>query len=409
MAQTLARPAIAARGEAWQLAWTAAAALRLVRASSFDDPALLDDLDAIVAAGGQVPLFQSRVWLKGVADYLVNATGSDIRIYRLVDPATGRASAILPVVVTREGGLNVARLLGDGVSDVLGAIVAPHVTPSTEAAEAVLRLVSEDLVDVDLLRLTHLAPTIDGRANLLALAEGAFASADATYPVDLEPASATVVTARSACKTYQKQWRKLERRDGIAINWLTEAGEIAAGFDRMVQMRRARFARLSRADTLREEASERFYRAMALAPEGDRPAQIAELVVAGKPVGYIYRIDDGQRFSTVICAIDDTVGNAYAPALILFTKLFEKAVAEGYSSGDMGTGSMPYKLRFARGENRLLTIERGLSLKGWIATVGFALVRAARAWCKRRPALVKLRCRLKRRAPKPAHCAADTE
>ncbi|MDR3497421.1 MAG: GNAT family N-acetyltransferase [Ancalomicrobiaceae bacterium] len=409
MTETLAEPAAAATGFQPAEIRTDAPGLRLVRAAGFDDPELIADFTAIAGAGGLVPLFQLPSWLAGVAEHLVPASGGEVRIFRLVDPATGRADIILPMVIAREGRLTVARLLGDGVCDVLGAIVAPHVAMTPETAETVLRLVSSGLADADILRLTHLAREIDGKPNLLALGRGAFLSADAVYPVDIDPASPTAVSTRSGYKSYQKQWRKLERRDGIAIHWLGGEADIVAGYARMIEMRRARFARLTRADLLREDTSSRFYLAMLLAPADRRVAHLAELVVGGRPSGYLYRIDDGRRFSTVICAIDDTAGNAFAPGLLLFTKLFEKALNEGYVAGDMGVGHLPYKLRFASAECRLLGLERGLSATGRIAVAWSALLRAARAWAKQQPLIARLHARLKGHSPTTPKPAARSE
>jgi CelD/BcsL family acetyltransferase involved in cellulose biosynthesis len=93
-------------------------------------------------------------------------------------------------------------------------------------------------------------------------------------------------------------------------------------------------------------------------------------------------LDRGGKFSTIISAIDDSVGNAYAPGLILFTKIFERAIEAGYVFGDMGVGCMHYKTRFASRQNPLFIWERALSLQGMLALVALNAARRAKRWAK---------------------------
>ena len=204
------------------------------------------------------------------------------------------------------------------------------------------------------------------------------------------------MTATSAYKTYQKQWRKLERREGIAVVELESEADISEGFQQMSNMRSSRFTKLRRPDFLREEAALAFYRAMALKPAAERIVRLIALRVGESNVAYLYRIDRGGRFSTIISAIDDSIGNAYAPALILFTKLFEQAIAQSYRSGDMGVGWMHYKTRFTEGSNRLLAFERGLTTRGRIAVMANAAGRHVKDWARQQPLMRRIKDRLSR-------------
>jgi CelD/BcsL family acetyltransferase involved in cellulose biosynthesis len=279
-------------------------------------------------------------------------------------------------------GLKVIEFLGVKFCDTCQPLFSGSLALTAATTRSFVTAILVALPRADVLRLSKMQRDLFGRANPFATLRGTASSADQTFPVALAPGSFGFVAATSAYKAYQKQWRKLSRRDGIAFELFDTPETIAAAFDAMIELRTCRFCELNREDLLNIGEVRDFYRAMALLPEGERVVRIAGLKVGDAYTSYIYMMDHGGKFSTVISAIDNTIGNAYAPGLILFTKIFEHAVEAGYAFGDMGIGYMHYKTRFAARKNPLFIWERALSLQGGLYLTGLKAARQLKQWAK---------------------------
>lgn len=366
-----------------------------------------------LAADGRASVFQSLAWQKGLVAHFLQPQGITPYFIVVRDAETGQPLAILPLQLRASNGIRRIEYLGNAFCDTAIPLFAAGFEPDTDTAEACLRAVIAALPRADVLSLVKMPKDLYGTPNPLAKLAGCHATPDMTFPLVLDANKPGFVGATSAYKTYQKQWRKLSRREGIAFDSFETPDEIAQAFDAMIAMRNARFDALSRDDLLDDPAVAAFYRAMALKERAERVVTLTGLKVGDSYTAYIYMMDDGKRLSTVISAIDNTVGNAYAPGLVLFTKIFERAVELGYEAADIGIGHMHYKTRFAPAPSPLIALDRGLTLKGKVVVGLTSAKRDLKTWARDNPLVRKIAEKvLKRKIGKPVEAvkpAADEE
>ncbi len=336
----------------------------------------------LLAADGRASVFQSYSWLKGLVDHRLLPPGATPAFVTVHDADTQQPLALFPLQISRAGGLATLEFLAEAYCDTAMPLLARGFEPDTATTQALLTSVLAALPRVDIVRLKKMPPRFHGTPNPFAALSSCHATADATFPVVLDPAGDGFVAATSAFKTYQKQWRKLTRRDGITFEIFDTPEAIARAFDAMIALRNARFDALAREDLLDDPEVAAFYRDMALVTGSERVVSLAGLKVGDTYTAYIYMMDNGSKLSTVISAIDNTVGNAYAPGLILFTKIFERAVEKAYDVADIGIGYMPYKTRFAPSPSPLVALEYGLTLKGALIVAGRTTLRTTKAWAR---------------------------
>lgn len=335
-----------------------------------------------LAGSGRMSVFQSQAWQKGLVENILKPRRITPFFVTVSDAETHQPLAILPLQLTRPKGARRIEYLGHAFCDTAMPLLATGFEPDEATTEALLADVIAALPATDILSLVKMPKTFYGTQNPFAGLAGCHATPDITFPVVLEADKPGFVGSTSAYKAYQKQWRKLSRRDGIAFEIFEDPADIARAFDAMIAMRNARFDALSRDDLLDDKEVAAFYREMALKPKADRVVTMTGLKVGDHYTAYIYMMDNGKRLSTVISAIDNSVGNAYAPGLILFTKIFERAVELGYEAADIGIGYMHYKTRFAPGPSPLVALDRGLTMKGKAIVALASAKRGLKTWAK---------------------------
>ena len=340
-----------------------------------DDVALKSNWAAL-EADGIASVFQTYSWQRGLVTHLIDPANIEPIFVTVREARSNRVVALFPLQLRKRQGMRIVEYLGADFCDTCMPLVVADLMPSTATARALINALLSVLSAADMVRLAKMPRQLFGNANPFDLAGDGRPSADMTFPVVLDADRPGFVATTSAFKAYQKQWRKLSRRNGIAFELFETPGAIAAAFDAMIAMRMSRFTDLNRNDLLNDPKVAAFYRTMALLPETERVVQIAGLKVGDAYTAYIYMMDRGGKFSTVISAMDNTVGNAYAPGLILFTKIFEHAVESGYAQGDIGIGYMHYKTRFSAEPNPLFIWERGLTVKGRLMLIWLDHIRA---------------------------------
>lgn len=345
------------------------------------DTALVRDWE-LLAADGRASVFQSHGWLKGLVDHCLLPSGATPCFVTVHDADTQQPLALFPLQIVRANGLATLEFLADAFCDTAMPLLARGFEPDATTTRALLRSVLATLPRVDIVNLKKMPTRFHGTPNPFVALDRCHPTPDTTFPVVLDATRDGFVAATSAYKTYQKQWRKLTRRDGIHFEIFETPDDIATAFDAMIALRNTRFDALAREDLLNDPTVTAFYRAMALKPKAERVVSLAGLKVGDTYTAYIYMMDNGAKLSTVISAIDNSVGNAYAPGLILFTKIFERAVDKGYEVADIGIGHMPYKTRFVPAPSPLIALEYCLTLKGALVVAGRSTVRTTKAWAR---------------------------
>ncbi|MGU3538366.1 GNAT family N-acetyltransferase [Methylobacterium sp. A54F] len=270
----------------------------------------------------------------------------DLRIVVLRDPA-GRPRMLLPLVVARQGGVRVARVVGGTHANYHLPLFA-----SREAAALPAAAIAEALAQagraagIDVFHLAHQPVAWDGAVNPLAL--GGEPAASNGYGLMLGPdPDATLRRAFSA--DARKKLRTKEKRLAEAVGPLAyrraetreEAERILAGF---YAHKAARFASLGVGDPYAGAPIRHF---LAAATAGDAPAvELHALVVRedGRVLASFGGAVDGGRYSGMFTAFDgDPAIARFSPGDLLLHHLVAEQTARGRQALDLGVGEARYK------------------------------------------------------------------
>jgi CelD/BcsL family acetyltransferase involved in cellulose biosynthesis len=341
-----------------------------------------------------------------VAAFTRTMPGADLRIVVLRD-AGGRPRVLLPLAVAREGGANVARVVGGKHANYHMPLFASReaaAMPPEDLAEALRRLGRE--TGIDAFALSHQPRFWDGAAN--PLHHRAEPAPSDGYGLILGPDPDTTlkrVFSSDARKKLRAKERKLVEAFGPVACRRAETPEEAERFlAAFYGQKAARFAALGLADPYADPAVRAFL-ARAASPAGGSVLEVTALVAGrtDRVFAVFAGAVDAQRYSGMFTAFDaDPAVSRSSPGDILLHHLIGDQTARGRRSFDLGVGEARYKSSICDETIELGEVALPVTLRGQ----AFALRTIAAARLKRRikrdPRLMALVTRLRRRRAAPA-------
>ncbi|GJE33487.1 hypothetical protein GCM10007888_53960 [Methylobacterium oxalidis] len=324
-----------------------------------------------------------------------------LRVLVLRD-AGGRPRLLMPLAVTRERGVRVAR--------VVGATHANYHLPLFASREAAA-VPTEDLLDllvragssagIDLYILAHQPRTWDGAVNPLAV--GARRGANDAYGLMLGPdPEATVRRVFSA--DARKKLRAKEKRLAEAVGPLDyrcagTADEAEAFLAAFYAQKAVRFASQGIADPYAQMPIRRFL-AAASDPGASAPAMEVHALVArrsGRVLAVFGGAVDAGRFSGMMTAFDgDPEIARCSPGDLLLHHLVRDQTARGRRAFDLGVGEARYKSSICDETIELAELVLPVTLRGRLYGLAAAADTGLRAQIKRDPRLWSFARRLRR-------------
>jgi CelD/BcsL family acetyltransferase involved in cellulose biosynthesis len=337
-----------------------------------------------------------------VSAYLRVEPGADLRIVVLRD-ATGRPRVLIPLVVAREGGMRVARVVGAKHANyhmpLFASREAAAMRPEDLAEQ--LRLLGRGM-DIDVYALSHQPRFWDGAANPMSIR--AEPSASDAYGLILGPDPESTVKrvfSSDARKKLRSKEKKLVEAFGpVECRRATTVEETARYLAAFYEQKASRFAAMGIANPYAEAAVREFL-ARGASPEDGAPAiEVTALVATG--TGRVFAVFagavDGPRYSGMVTSFDtDPVVSRSSPGDILLHHLIGDQTARGRRAFDLGVGEARYKASICDETIALGEVTIPVTLRGHL----FALKTIGTARLKRRikrdPKLMGLVTRLRRR------------
>lgn len=364
--------------------------------------AVSDDIAAIAAdwraleARALVTPYQAHGW---VAPFIATVGAAERMVCRhvVLSDAADRTLAILPLVITRRGGIRFAGFIGGKHANYHMGLYEPGFAASLDAASArrMLDEIATAIGGLDAFIFINQPTHWQGIANpLAALAAGP--SPSGAYKLALGAGDCDGSLRRSmSSHAHKKLKNKRNRFAGFGPSELVRAREpaqIARVIDAFLLQKAARFATMGVRDPFATSAVRRFLERAAM-PQGDGAPvlELYSLDVAGRSVATYVGAVQAQRFSGMATSFDmDSEVAKTSPGEILLVDLIKLKCREGITMFDLGVGEARYKTTICDERDELVDSFLPLTAKGRV----FAGMARAQRWAKRRikasPAALKL-------------------
>ncbi len=276
---------------------------------------LADEWDALCDRCASATPFQRPGWLLASRRWL--GTGGAPRVAIL------RRGVRLVGVVPLEVRGGVLRLIGEGVTDYLDAIVEPEVDAAT-LTEAVRRAAA----GAGALELAALRPG----SPLLRLALGGGAA----------PSTPSPVVALDTARVPRRAAYELRRLARHSPRWEDEAGDPGALLAALFELHRARWAARGEPGVLDAPALEGFHRDAAAALHRRGLLRLIGLSLGGRLRAVLYGFTDHGRFLYYLSGFDPEIARL-SPGRLLIARAIERARLDGAFELDFLRGGEPYK------------------------------------------------------------------
>ncbi|WP_244937335.1 GNAT family N-acetyltransferase [Methylobacterium crusticola] len=349
--------------------------------------------------------YQRFDWVAAYAA-TVGLEGGRLCLALLRDDA-GRPRVLLPLVVRREAGIRVARVVGGRHANYhMPVFAGPEAAalPAETLRRALARLGRS--AGIDLFLLVHQPRRWDGAPNPLA-ALGSASPSDAyglALGPDPEAVLRRVLSGDARRKLRQKEKWLAAAHGPVAHRVAADAPETAAILEAYFAQKAARFAQLGIPDPFADPAARAFV-AAACRPgrDGAPPAlelHALTLLESGRVLATFAGAVDARRFSGMLTSFDPDPGLArFSPGDLLLQALVRDQAARGRSALDLGVGEARYKSSVCDETIGLVDAHVPVTLRGALLARATAGALRLKRRIKRDPRLWALVGRLRRRRP----------
>jgi CelD/BcsL family acetyltransferase involved in cellulose biosynthesis len=332
--------------------------------------------------------------------------------------ADGETRLLLPLEITREVGLKVARFPGGRFNNLNTGMFDPLLAaPDGEELQNFAAALGESLRRrADLVVLDNVALSWRGHHHPLAgLASIENQNRSFQLPL-LSSFEATLaqLNAKSRRKKFRTQCRRLEAIGGFE-HVRANGRESHALLDLFFRQKGSRLTTLGLPDVFKPAQIRDFFHRLLDVPasETDRPLALHAVRLKGPHEGHIAAIAGlARKGDHVIClfsSIDDSIGAEGSPGELLFWLMIEQCCRDGLAIFDFGIGDQPYKRSWCSQETIQHDIVIPTSWKGALARPALIAATRTKAAVKRRPLLYSTvqRWRSGSSLIQPARDAAD--
>lgn len=364
--------------------------------------AIASDLAAIEAewhaleARALVTPYQAFGWVSAFTATVGAAHGMEFR-HAVLRDAAGVAQAILPLVITRRGGIRFAEFVGGKHANYHMGLYAPDFAASLdeELARTMLTEIGAAIGGLDALVFVNQPTDWQGVPNPTALL-AAGPSPSGAYKLALEQNDCDGTLKRSMSSHARKKLKnKRNRFAGFGASVLVRAenvAEIERVIDAFLTQKAARFAAMGIPDPFADPAVRDFLQRGAVPNAGQPPAlELYSLDVDGRSVATYVGAVQAQRFSGMATSFDmDSEIAKTSPGEILLVDLIKLKCHAGITVFDLGVGEARYKTTICDARDELVDTVLPLTAKGRAFALFSRAKRVAKRQIKSSPLALKL-------------------
>jgi len=342
-------------------------------------------------ANGVCTAHQLYAWAEGITRRLMPA-GADLLVVEVADAGTGEFKMLVPLMRRSSFGHRVVEWLSCGVCDYSAPLLADASPWTRQGAEAAWAAIRSVLPPADRIHITGIPQQIRGVANPLALLSVARDSIQITSGLALEGDPETLIKRHgrpSFVKTYNKDWRRLERHGSVDLVDANTPALLARVFDALVEMRLKRFRQLGRFDLLAQPAVVDFYRNAALQGLSDGSVRVFGLRAGEDWVAAQYMLARQGTLHALLIGMDQEVVSNASPGIAIIGTLMSWGLRQGFDYFDLSVGSQPYKEQFGTESFVLAKIDETLTPLGRGVAAVASLRERAERFVRANPRLLK--------------------
>lgn len=339
--------------------------------------------------------YQAYGWVRPFVETVGAGQGAEFR-YALLRDARGSLVALLPLAITRKGGISHGVFIGDKHSNYHMGLYAPDFASRLDAKRA-RRMLQEvgAAMGLDALVFLNQPSSWRGIANPAALI-AAGPSPSRAYKLALVPGDGEVTLKRAMSSHARKKLKNKHNRfkdfGPSALIQATAPGEIERVLDTFLTQKAERFRSMGVSDPFAER-SVRAFLTQAATASGEHPpvVRLFALELDGACVATYIGAVLGGRFSGMATSFDLSTPTARtSPGEILLAELIRLQAREGLGVFDLGVGEARYKTSFCDDHDELVDTFLPLTPKGRLFTAVARTRRALKRRIKSSPTALKL-------------------
>jgi CelD/BcsL family acetyltransferase involved in cellulose biosynthesis len=346
------------------------------------------------AAGQPTPFqptpFQAGAWLRAWYDTLAKREDVTPLLIELVDSASGRTLAGLPLIKRRDGELTCIEFADLDITDYNLPILARGGSLDRLPPDQVVACLSESLPRADILRFNKMPVEIEGNSNSFAFHRQATPSLLHRNILTIDGTWEDYRRKRLAKKVrkeLERSWRVFERDACDArFDEITDVDEALALLPVIEALHQRRVATRNGTYLLDDEPYAAFYRA--LIGEGLASGDVTLTVLRDGPdklVAALLALRAGNTLTMVRMAQDCENWPQCSPGRLVIDQTIQAFFKEGLRHFDFTTGNYAYKDAFGVSHYPLFELKLPLSVRGRLHLGRAEVVESLKTRIRRHP------------------------
>jgi CelD/BcsL family acetyltransferase involved in cellulose biosynthesis len=335
----------------------------------WDSAEALHALMAGPEAARAVTGFQQSDWLEGIYRHLAPTTGARAVVLAVRLAVGGALVLVLPLVVRRDSGFEIAYAADLGVSDYNVPLAGPGGGVPLNA-KALMAAIKRALPDVDVVCLDR----------MLCCAANPLASHPSAQPSRHQGNALTIIDSvdayvRSRGKKYRKEvercFRVLASEGPWAFARCVRDPDIAVAFAALERQQAQRHADSTEDYALAQPEFADFYRDALRRGSTHSGAQIFTLSVKGEIIAVLLGVVHDTTFILLRIANGGDAWRHVSPGRLIVVEAMRALFESGVRTFDMGIGDYQFKRGFGAEKVALVDLVDAVSVKGmaWVACV----------------------------------------
>lgn len=332
---------------------------------------------------GQATPFQSDTFLAAWYATLGQRPGVTPAIVEVTQAADGALALLLPMAITRQGGVRELTFADAGVADNTGPVLGPACPADAAGFAALWRAAAKVLPPADIFTMEKQPATIGGRANpMLMLARPRPSPLNAR---PLEMPDTFEAYSRSRLKKFRKEqervWRVFLREPGTSFTLVKDVAQGLGIYRDMEKQQSERMSEIGAAYLLNDPVYSAFYRRLIEDGLASGAVSLGALTANGETIGALLGVSDGRTTAFVRISKAEGDWNTSSPGRLVIERTMMALHETGVRRFDFSIGDYHYKDGFNLGSEPLFDLALPLSWRGWPA----AMARRTRAALRNSP------------------------
>lgn len=312
----------------------------------------------------------------------------------------GRPVVLMPLAVSRESGVQVARFMGGKHPTfnmpIWQAAFASFATASDVAT--IVDAIHQEADCIDVLALTQQPKQWRGVSNPFAQLAGQASANPVPSMTMMSTAKPEERISASTRRRLRNKERKLQALAGYRYSVAETNADINRLLDAFFTVKPQRMALSKLPNVFADDATKRFVRHACTAklPNGRRAIELHALECDAEMISIFACVADGQRFSTMFNTYTISDNARYSPGLILLRQMIDHYGEMGYTTYDFGVGYDEYKTTFCKEDEPIVDSFIPLTTRGRLAALGMSSLTHAKRVVKQNPALMQMAMTLRK-------------